>query len=149
MNMDLTPTARPGGWARVSPSRLCAHCGHSGWVFFSDSHYPTRAENRNFLHLTSSKCISWHHLVRTRHSRSCLLAPALTQLLRYSKPQKISSHYRINKRAPISQKKSSSLMMQKGDRKSVVGGESLPQTPSPRGRGAQLRLRHTEADNLR
>lgn len=137
--MDFTPTACPAARARVSPSCLCAHCGHSGWVFFSDSHYPTRAENGNFFHLTISKCISWHHLIKTRHSRSCSLAPALAQLLHYSKPQKISSHYGINKRALIPQKKSSSLMMQKGDRKSVVGGERLPQTPGPRRRWGSIK----------
>lgn len=122
-----------------SPSRLRALCGHSGWVFLSGSHYPTRAENGNVFHLTISKCISWHHLVRTRHSRSCLLAPALPQLLYYSKPQKISSHYSINKRAPTPQKKSSSHMMQKGYRKSGVGGERLPQTPSPRRRWSSVK----------
>lgn len=133
-------TARPAAWARVSPSRLCAHCGHSGWVFFSDSHYPTRAENGNFFHLTISKCISWHHLVRTRHSRSCSLAPALAQLLHYSKPQKISSHYGINKRALIPQKRSSfPSWCKKGDRKSVVGGERLPQTPGPRRRWGSVK----------
>jgi len=66
------------------------------------------------------------------------VAPALAQLLCYSKPQEISSHYRINKWAPIPQKRSSSLMMQKGDKKSAVGGERLPQTPGPRRRWGSI-----------
>lgn len=131
-NTDFTPTAYPAAWLTPSPSCPCAHCGHSGWVFFSDSHCPIRAKHWHLFHLTTSKCIGWYHLVRTRHSRSCSLAPALAQLLHCSKPQKISSHYRINKQALIPQKKSSSLMMEKGGRKLVVGGEKLPQTLSPR-----------------
>lgn len=78
-------------------------------VFFLDSHYPSAAGNWNFLHLTISESISWHHPIRTRHSRSCLLAPALSHLLPLSKPPKISSHYRIKEQAVNPQKKSSSL----------------------------------------
>lgn len=101
-------TGHPAGWESLTLLPLC-----SLWAlrmsFLFGVPLPFCSRKLKFLALSISESISWHCPIRTRHSRFCLLPPALYHLLPLSKPQKISSHCRINEQALIPQKKSSSL----------------------------------------